>query len=318
MSSELRERVLGSLLGLALGDAFGAPYEGGPLERALWVAIGKSHGKRRWTDDTQMSLDLAGVLLEQCCVDQQVLARRFAQSYQWSRGYGPGTARVLARIRRGEPWEKACKAVYPSGSYGNGGAMRAPVAGLLFAGSAQAVVEAARQQAAVTHAHPLALEGAALIALATALALENAGTRLIHETLRQSTAASEFATRLAVAACWLEQSSPVPARQAARELGHGIAAHESCVTAIYLALAFRAAPFEEMHGYACQLGGDVDTIAAMAGAIWGATRGAGALPAAWLSQLEQLPRIEQLANHLADAMDARGATCSSVRTHALE
>jgi ADP-ribosylglycohydrolase len=54
------------------------------------------------------------------------MAHRFARSYRWSRGYGPGAARLLKRIARGQDWESASVSVYPSGSYGNGGAMRAP------------------------------------------------------------------------------------------------------------------------------------------------------------------------------------------------
>ena len=58
------DQAAGCLLGLALGDALGAPYEGGPLERGLWMLIGKTRsGHLRWTDDTRMSLDLAEVLL---------------------------------------------------------------------------------------------------------------------------------------------------------------------------------------------------------------------------------------------------------------
>ena len=50
----------GCFLGLAIGDAYGAPFEGGPIERLLWKAIGKTKdGKLRYTDDTQMSIDLA-------------------------------------------------------------------------------------------------------------------------------------------------------------------------------------------------------------------------------------------------------------------
>ena len=123
-------RFLGSLLGLALGDAFGAPYEGGFLERAVWAFFGTREGRRRWTDDTQMTVDVVESLVNCRRVDQDDLARRFAQSYRWSRGYGPGAARVLKRIRRGEHWKLAARAVYRDGSFGNGGAMRAPAVGL--------------------------------------------------------------------------------------------------------------------------------------------------------------------------------------------
>ena len=55
-----RNQFEGAVVALALGDAHGAPFEGGPIERLLWRWIGHtSDGKKRWTDDTQMSLDVA-------------------------------------------------------------------------------------------------------------------------------------------------------------------------------------------------------------------------------------------------------------------
>jgi len=33
------DRIIGSILGLALGDTFAAPYEGGVLERAAWALV---------------------------------------------------------------------------------------------------------------------------------------------------------------------------------------------------------------------------------------------------------------------------------------
>lgn len=79
----------GCLLGLALGDAFGAPREGGPLERLLWLLIGKTRdGCRRWTEDTQMSLDLAESLiamLGSCCTRASKLPSRAVEvtSFPW-------------------------------------------------------------------------------------------------------------------------------------------------------------------------------------------------------------------------------------------
>ena len=126
------DRIIGSVLGLALGDAFGAPYEGGVLERATWALVAKRNGKRRWTDDTQMTIDMIESLVACGRVDQDDLARRFAESYRWSRGYGPGAAKVLKRIRRGQSWDAASTSVYRDGFFGNGGAMRAPPLGSSF------------------------------------------------------------------------------------------------------------------------------------------------------------------------------------------
>src|SRR5690606_27131421 len=117
--------------------------------------------------DTQMSLDLAESLVQSGGLHLDDLANRFAKSYRWSRGYGPSAARVLKRIRRGDAWTTANRSVYPEGSFGNGGAMRAPVVGLFYATDSNRLADAARASTQITHAHPLAIEGAVVIAATT-------------------------------------------------------------------------------------------------------------------------------------------------------
>ena len=299
MCEQKADRFSGAVIGLALGDAFGAPYEGGFLERALWRAIGWQSGRRRWTDDTQMTIDVMESLLAYGYVNQDDLALRFAKSYRWSRGYGPGAARVLKRIRRGDYWESAARSVYRDGSYGNGGAMRTPAVGLFFAAAPEDELIAAAATAAVTHAHPRGREGAVLIALAAALAYKDRSSEDIIARLCGAVTSPEFLQKLHQARNWLETESSVDPREVASKLGNGIAAVESCVTAVYLALAFRSRAFEELLGFVIGLRGDVDTIAAMACSIWGAARGFGELPRARLNQLEQYERLKDLAQALA-------------------
>jgi ADP-ribosylglycohydrolase len=299
-------RIVGSLLGLALGDALGAPHEGGIIERIVWNVIGTNDGKRRWTDDTQMTIDVIESLVELGQVDQDDLAHRFANSYRWSRGYGAGAAKVLRRIRRGQPWRLASRAVYHEGSFGNGGAMRAPAVGLFYAtGHDEELVKAACAAAAVTHAHPLAQEGAVLIALATVLAYKDTSSQDIIEHLYQRTGLPEFMDRLHKAQVWLHEEDIVEPRTVAAELGNGISALESCVTAIYVALTFRESSFSELMEFTIRIGGDVDTIASMAGAVWGAARGLDALPKAQLERLEECERLKDLARILAKAAGNR-------------
>jgi len=296
-------RVLGSILGLAIGDAFGAPFEGGPLERALWRLIGTSQGKRRWTDDTQMTLDTIESLVECREVNADDLAMRYAASYRWSRGYGPAAGKILKRIRRGESWQKAGRSVYSEGSFGNGGAMRAPVAGLFFAGKAtNQILAAAHTIASVTHAHPLGYEGAGLIALATSLCVEDAPNEDIIGRLQQSAVATEYKQKLITVAHWLNIDNVQDRKTVILQLGNGIAATESVVTAIYVALKFREAAYDDLLEFVISLGGDVDTIAAMASAIWGASRGIEALPENKLELLEQYDEIVSLAEDFAQLL----------------
>jgi poly(ADP-ribose) glycohydrolase ARH3 len=286
----------GCLLGLALGDALGAPHEGGLVERLLWRLIGRtSHGEMRWTDDTQVALDLAESLAEKGMVDADDLARRFAASYRWSRGYGPGMARLLKRISRGADWRAANRQVFRDGSFGNGGAMRAPVIGAFYARRTKELPQAARLSALVTHAHPLGTEGAVLIAAATASALGGATPRHMLWAAAATCSLEPYVTKLALAERWLAGGDQPAPKEVARRLGNGIVASESCVTALYVAARFREQPFLAMHEYIVGLGGDVDTLGAMAGALWGAANGAHRLPVEPLSRLEQADRLRAAA-----------------------
>ena len=107
-----------------------------------------------------------------------------------------------------------------------------------------------------------------------------------------------MAARLATAQRWLASSSDVDPVDVARHLGNGIAAADSCVTALYLALRFRDAGFIEMQQRVAKMGGDADTIGAMAGAIWGAANGIQAMPAELLQKLEERGRLLSLATLL--------------------
>jgi poly(ADP-ribose) glycohydrolase ARH3 len=296
MASHLAQsRFLGAMLGHALGDALGAPHEGGVLERILWRCLGRGpRGSRRWTDDTQMALDVAASLLACGGVDQADLAARLARSYRWSRGYGPGAARTLRRIRRGADWRTANRCTFAAGSFGNGAATRAHVVGLWCAGREPELLAAAHATAEVTHAHPLAIAGARMIAIATAVAATDARPPAILDAAAAAVADEPFASRLALARDWLA-GTDVAVERVRAQLGNGIAAADSCVTALYLALRCLDAPFGELVGRAVACRGDVDTIAAMAGAVWGARRGVEALPQALLARLADIDRLRAVA-----------------------
>ncbi|MCB9543291.1 MAG: ADP-ribosylglycohydrolase family protein [Myxococcales bacterium] len=290
------DRHRGCLLGLALGDALGAPYEGGPVERLVWRLIGRVGGRWRYTDDTQMSLDLADALIAaDGAIDPDDLARRFAAGYRWSRGYGPGAARVLRRIRSGMPWAAASRSVYPDGSYGNGAAMRAPVVGLVFADDPAALDAAVEAMAVITHAHPTAIAGAQLVARFVAAAVGGAPAAA---TLDAITVTEPFAARHAHARAWIRDAAQPSPAEVAGALGNTITAEGSVITALYLAARFADAPFGALLEFTRRVGGDVDTIGAMAGAIWGTTRGGAALPADLLGALEGRERIEETADRL--------------------
>jgi poly(ADP-ribose) glycohydrolase ARH3 len=293
------DRYEGVLLGLALGDASGAPYEGGPAERLAWWLLGRtSRGERRWTDDTQMSVDLAESLLACGRLNQDDLARRFAASYRWSRGYGSGAGKLLKRIRQGADWRVANRSVFRDGSYGNGAAMRAPVLSLFVGAHVDRLPALVEQASEITHAHRLAIQGAQMIAAATSAALTDNEPDAIFDAAVKTADDPSWADRFESARMLLASQDEFSPSRVRKELGNRISARESCVTAVAVAVHFLQKPWHELMEFVIRLGGDVDTIAAMASAIWGGARGAGALPRSDLNRLEARERIQSLARHL--------------------
>lgn len=279
----------GGLLGLALGDAMGAPHEGGPLGSAVWGLLGLTRpGLLRYTDDTQMALVLAEHLRDHGAVVQDDLAKEWAAAYDPRRGYGGGASKLLRRIRSGARWQEANTAYIPTGSWGNGGAMRAAPVGLAFT-DPESRRRAAAAQAEITHAHPEGIEGAVLISEAAALAVRGASSDELVDTLQDLAIEPEFVKRLELLPGLL--LGQPGGREVVAQLGHGVRAAESVVTAIYAFLRHRDLPFGTMLAAVIGFGGDTDTIGAMAGALWGAANGAAALPAERLAKLEDLPRL---------------------------
>jgi ADP-ribosylglycohydrolase len=276
------------MLGLALGDALGAVHEGGLLARLTWRVLGIGKGRLlRYTDDTEMALVLTRSLATRRGVDSDALAREWAEQARWTRGYGRGTLRLLARVRRGEDWRTANRSVFRSGSYGNGAAMRAAPLGLWFRDDPEALTDAARLAASITHAHPLGIEGGVLVAHATAMALRGP---LDLVALRERCVEEAFRSRLEAAV------SPMDPDAARRRLGNSIRADESVVTALHAATRFDE--FLPMIEWITAVGGDTDTIGAMAGAVYGARHGIASLPVDLLARVEARGDIDSAARAL--------------------
>ncbi len=289
----------GCFLGLAIGDVYGASYEGGLIERLLWKLIGKTKdGKMRYTDDTQMSIDLAISFIKNNGISQEHLATTFAENYRWSRGYGPSAAWLLKKIKNGANWQNVNRAKFKDGSFGNGAAMRAPILALLFPNNNERLKENIVKCSEITHAHPLAIEGAKLIAFMTHAALHDWNTKTIIETLPSWCKLNEYQIKVAFCIESIQAPETIQNKILKSKLGNGIAASESCVTAIYFALKYRNKGFNHMTTQIYDLGGDTDTIGAMAGAIWGAFNGYNGIDKKKIQNIEKSAKIIELSEQL--------------------
>lgn len=294
----MKNKYRGCLIGLALGDALCAPYEGGILERTLWKFFSKTRdGKIRYTDDTQMCIDLAESIIAYNGINQDALAERFANSYQWSRGYGPSAAKLLKKIKRGQNWRDLNTAGFKDGSFGNGAAMRiAPVA-LYLHDNENLLIQTVEDASIITHAHELAITGAKNIALTIALILKGQSTESTIKTLIDNNT-GEYKEKLLIAQQWLIGKEDISSSIVAKILGNGIQAINSTITAITIASFFIHKDFEQMMIFIQNCGGDTDSIAAMAGAIWGASNGLDAINHPKLDGLESRQKIIELADGL--------------------
>jgi poly(ADP-ribose) glycohydrolase ARH3 len=298
----LVSKFLGSFLGTAVGDALGAPFEG-------WYRVGieeiKSAAEKRpilsYTDDTHMMIGVAQSLIRCRGFDGEDMAQTFARNYELDpfRGYGPGPPRVFQLIRSGEAWDKAAQRLYPGGSYGNGAAMRIAPIGVFCHDNPEELEDITHESSRITHAHNLGIEGAALQAHAIALATNlepNSPFSRRDFLARLATYSREdiYKQRLSkIEALFAEQNKG----GIVAELGNGIEAFNSVPAAIFSFLLHYDS-FSEAVLYAISLGGDTDTIGAMAGAISGAYLGVESIPDAWKEKLEDMPYIEELAKTL--------------------
>ncbi len=309
-SEQIRGKFLGSLLGAAIGDALGASREGSALvSRHELEAMPRILRPLRYTDDTHMTIGVAESLVECCGFDGAHMARCFVENYRrepW-RGYAPGPPMVFSLLRRGAEWDKAAAHIYPGGSFGNGAAMRVAPIGLLFWNNHARLREVAHQASLITHSHVLGTEGAALQALAVALAVAEEPDKPLDVQLfisRLLEFATEDVYRRKIARFASLLKRPDDRKTVVEQLGHGVEAFDSVPTAIF---AFLAHPpdFVSTVLYAISLGGDTDTIASMAGAISGAYLGIDAIPSNWQEQLENRDYIADLAVKLWQLASAR-------------
>lgn len=323
--------VAGCLLGGLLGDVIGAVVEGESpkyihkayadldamlKQRQVPEILGQFWLVGRYTDDTHMTLSVCEWLLECPQLDGGDLMHRFAHSFHPARRYGSGAAQVLqAFAERGGDWRDYATLMFPEGSFGNGAAMRVAPIGCRFPRDPEALIRAARTSARTTHAHRLAKQGAVLQAAAVATALngtapENVLAQLQRwlDRLEREELVDEYRGALQTVGRALHEDWPEP--RVGEVLGNGVAALESVPLALYCFLR-HADSFEAVLHSAIFMGGDTDTVAAMAGSLAGARLGLEALPRRWLASVreDEFPpaRILQLARALCGLVEGRKA-----------
>jgi ADP-ribosylglycohydrolase len=323
------EALTGSVLGQALGDALGFVVEAEPPGVAReyvedWLRTGRA-GERshpqfpfgQYTDDTQLTRELLRSFQQARGWDPARFAAGMADLFREGRdvGAGQGTRSAALRLLSGVPWQESGT---PPPYAGNGAAMRAGPLGLLLPDTS-AMCRAAIEQTRITHLDPRCAAGSTVIARAVALAAQrsplDAGDLI--EDLATCAAISDISVAESVKklAEWVALTPAEAARHvhaSGLDPAHtgrwqGISAFVT-PSVLWSLYAFLRSPddYWETICTAIAVGGDTDTMAAMAGAISGARLGAGAL------REELVARLNDRGEWAADALIHLARSCSAV------
>ncbi|MFC5004877.1 ADP-ribosylglycohydrolase family protein [Dactylosporangium cerinum] len=268
------------MVGSAVGDALGAPFEFGPAgafrrkfpdaaEATMEAGGGWEAGEG--TDDTQMALLVADSLLERGGFDGADMFERFCR---WvaaePKDVGLQTEAVLTS---GLAWDLAAAdhAAHNQRAAGNGSLMRTVPAAVFHArGGRAATMDAARRISALTHGDPAAGEGCAIYHELLRVALDGGDPLDAVDGALDAVAPAHRARWARVlAADWDPDQATESNGAVWPTLGCAVWAVRTCDT------------YAEAVAGVIDLGGDTDTLAAVTGGLAGAVHGVDDIPEQW-------------------------------------
>lgn len=339
------ERILGALYGQALGDAMGMPSELWPRSRVKahfgWIDrflpgpkennAACYFNRAEFTDDTSMALCLADALLErEGKIDPDLIGRNILD---WALRFdafnknvlGPTSKIALNAIRDGKP-----VAELENNGVTNGAAMRvSPLGCLLPARDVDSFIDDVALASSPTHKSDLAVAGAVVIAWAISRAIDGESWSAIVDSLpsiarhaqqkRTTTFSASLAARLEIALKIVRNADGTESasEQLYQVVGAGTSTIESVPCAIALVELAQTDP-NRCAVLCANLGGDTDTIGAMATAICGALHGINAIDPALKAELDAVNQLDQPLCHSAGEISSTtGGGMSGARLHTL-
>ena len=274
-----QSRAIASLLGLAIGDALGAPVEfKSPGEFEPVTDYRHSHvwniPPGYWTDDTSMALCLADSIIARDTVDAKDLLERFGRWYTQGENSSTGTCFDIGTTTRTniQAFQTSGVTKAPDLHYqsGNGGIMRlAPVA-IRWWHNITCAAQMAVLQSQTTHGSAECASCASELATLLTRAIQGQPvkvelTRMLANVPDSQISNSGRAMDTLMAAKW-------------------------CVA--------NTSTFEQAVLRAVNLGGDADTIGAVTGQLAGACYGTEQIPERWMRGLFNVTHITEIARQL--------------------
>lgn len=290
------DRIVGTLIGLASGDALGARFEFKPPSFApspIEMEAGGSLGWRKgqWTDDTEMAILIALELARGGDLESDESIGRLARDFAgWARratDIGMQTRSVLSHV---DPTIGSAADIGQAAagfqtaspeSCGNGALMRTAPVALAFLDDEERMIATARRVSALTHPHIDSQDACAMWCVAIGIAIRD-GRLDIREAIDRAVMADRRAL-------W---HGRIDEAEAAGEV-HRISNNGWAVAALQAAwiAVSNAETLEEAIEWGTRAGNDTDTVAAIAGSLAGAYWGASAIPARWRRFLNGWPYV---------------------------
>ncbi|MEF9890279.1 ADP-ribosylglycohydrolase family protein [Citrobacter sp.] len=313
------ERILGALYGQALGDAMGMPSELWPRTRVKahfgWIdrfLPGPAENnaacyfnQAEFTDDTSMALCLADALLE---CDGEIVPDVIGRNIlAWAERFdafnknvlGPTSKIALKAIRDGKP-----VAELENNGVTNGAAMRvSPLGCLLPARDLDAFIDDVALASSPTHKSDLAIAGAVVVAWAVSRAIDGGKWSEIVDALpaiarhaqqkRITTFSASLSAHLELALKIVRNADGIESacEQLYQVVGAGTSTIESVPCAIAMVELAQTDP-NRCAILCANLGGDTDTIGAMATAICGALHGVSAINPTLKHELDAVNQLD--------------------------
>ena len=333
--TDTKSKVLGTIVGLAVGDALGAPVEF--IGQAALVAkygqegiteLEESYGvPGAYTDDTQMSLATA----------DGIIAARDAERTPGARAVDPSPFIYVEYINwfisQSDPKERrgpggTCMGALGSGragsvggkplndSKGCGGVMRVAPVGLMY--DTPKAWEYGCASAALTHSHPGGYLPSGFLAVMISYILEHpvalgSGEASFFDALKKSfDLGMEYLERapkcekrdhfaaLMTQAAGMSQQKKWDDEMAMRKLGAGWCGDEALALTVFIAFRYPK-DFRSAVQKAVLYSGDRDSVGSITGALMGALLGAEAIPESWLVAVERRDELENTALRLFEA-----------------
>lgn len=319
MSISKQQRILGAMYGQVLGDAMGMPSELWPQKRVQqffgWIdtfldgpkenSAACYFTKAQFTDDTSMALAIIEAVIEH---NGAICAKAIGQNIlSWAQNFdafnknilGPTSKQALTQLLEGKPIE-----CLDNNGVTNGAAMRAsPLGCLLITDDIQDFIEQISIASSPTHKSDIAIAGAVCIAWAISKAIDGYSWQAIKlglptiaqtaQTKKITTFSPSLAVRIEMALKLAEQTCTP--RDLLLDIYQTIGAGTSTIESVPAAFAMVELAKTDPNQCAilsANLGGDTDTIGAMATAICGALQGVDSIRQDLKRQLDEVNQLD--------------------------